>query len=324
MDSLPSSGAQRADLRALGAAQLFAGADEPTLAAALASATHVNLAEGQHLLQPGEENDRLFILADGRLGIFLNESSESAVARLQPGDCVGEQSVIDEGRASAYVRALAPSRLFAFTAAQLWQLMDAQPRLALNLVRILSDRVRRSNRTLLENLKEQVEYRLSERIDSLTGLHNRRWMEESFPRQIERCQRNGKPVSLIALTIDRFKSIGPRHGLLAVDAVLAGLADTIERRCRPGDLLVRHGNDSFCLLAPEADTEEALHLAARLGHTVAATPCAIGDDKSIAVTLSLGVVQHARGNSFSDLVAAAFAAAASAHEQGGNRAAAAR
>jgi len=127
------------------------------------------------------------------------------------------------------------------------------------------------------------------RLDPLTGLYNRRAFEEVVVPLLARAERSRRPVSLILMDLDRFKSINDRFGHHVGDAVLRAVADTLRATVRKGDVLARWGGEEFILLLPETDQEQALHLAERIRVAVASTEPDTTTLGSVAVTASQGL-----------------------------------
>lgn len=114
--------------------------------------------------------------------------------------------------------------------------------------------------------KEQVDaLRHLARVDGLTGVANRRWLDESLEREWLRGQRPGEPISLLLLDLDHFKLFNSRYGHPAGDACLRKISQAL-LAClhRPADLVARHGGDEFALLLPGTSRPGAEHLAHRV------------------------------------------------------------
>jgi len=93
------------------------------------------------------------------------------------------------------------------------------------------------------------------RTDPLTGLANRRTLDEAFRREIARAERQLVSLSVIMADLDRFKSINDEYGHLAGDQVLAGAASVFGSQLRPFDLAARYGGEEFVLLLPGTSIE---------------------------------------------------------------------
>lgn len=109
-------------------------------------------------------------------------------------------------------------------------------------------------------------------LDSLTGLHNRRYFHETLEREIVRALRYGRRLSLLLADVNEFKGINDRIGHLAGDAVLAETAERLREAVRTSDLACRVGGDEFGVILPEAGLDDARLLVARIQQAVTAQP----------------------------------------------------
>jgi diguanylate cyclase (GGDEF)-like protein len=138
-----------------------------------------------------------------------------------------------------------------------------------------------------EALQDELE-RLA-RTDPLTGLFNRRHMEELGDREIERCQRSRAPLAVMLADVDHFKRINDRYGHSVGDEVLVEMAARLRRNVRGVDLVARWGGEEFCVVLVETDGEGARLAAERVRRAIAQRPFETSAGP-IKVTLSLGVV----------------------------------
>jgi diguanylate cyclase (GGDEF)-like protein len=125
------------------------------------------------------------------------------------------------------------------------------------------------------------------RRDPLTGLPNRRALDEALAREAARAARGGTPLSAVALDVDRFKRVNDEHGHAAGDAVLAEVAGRAAGALRAGDLLARVGGEELTAILPGADLAAAAEVAERIRACVAAAPIQAAG-RALAVTVSLG------------------------------------
>lgn len=138
--------------------------------------------------------------------------------------------------------------------------------------------------------RQRAEQNLAElaATDSLTGLPNRRRLDEVLKLEWSRAQRSGKPLAVLMVDIDHFKAFNQRHGHAGGDHALREVALAL-RRCirRPADLAARYGGEEFQLVLPETDASGAWSIAERIRAAVEALP-AFGDG-SVGITVSIGV-----------------------------------
>jgi two-component system cell cycle response regulator len=126
-------------------------------------------------------------------------------------------------------------------------------------------------------------------IDGLTEIHNKRYLLEFLDREIARSSRHNRPLSLVMIDIDRFKSINDQFGHLGGDFTLRELAVRIKGNVRKEELLARYGGEEFAAVLPETPMEGALIVADRILKVVNQTPF-VFEDKTFTVTISAGVV----------------------------------
>jgi diguanylate cyclase (GGDEF)-like protein len=162
--------------------------------------------------------------------------------------------------------------------------------------------------------------------DSLTGLYNRRFFEEHLRLETIRAGRRNRPLGLLILDVDRFKSVNDRHGHPAGDVVLRQVSDRLRATARSYDLVSRYGGEEFAVLAPDMPREALFALAERLRTAVSGEPIVVHDGLSLAVTVSIGVAGcdsddpgHVTGNAVERLVRSADRALYRAKETGRDR-----
>jgi two-component system, cell cycle response regulator len=144
----------------------------------------------------------------------------------------------------------------------------------------------------VKSLQDQLRQRNSEldllsRTDALTGLYNRRHLEEELARRYSDAVRHDDPLCLLLLDIDHFKHVNDRYGHPAGDVVLSVFAQRLLKELRAGDVACRWGGEEFLVVLPRTDLRGALVVAERIRLAIAATPMvAAGAD--IPVTVSGG------------------------------------
>jgi len=151
--------------------------------------------------------------------------------------------------------------------------------------------------------------------DHLTGLLNRRGLEENAASELERCQRFDLPLSLLALDVDHFKRINDEHGHETGDLVLQALAQCLQSNCRELDLVARVGGEEFVILCVQTDLGEAHRLAERIRTSVANLEVA-----GLTLTISIGAAAvDATDNTVWDTMVRADRLLYQAKNQGRNR-----
>jgi diguanylate cyclase (GGDEF)-like protein len=144
--------------------------------------------------------------------------------------------------------------------------------------------------------------------DGLTGVMNRRGLDEQLPVEVSRAERLGYPFSVVMIDLDHFKRFNDRRGHGAGDSLLRGAAAAWRSQLRPTDLLARYGGEEFTLVLPACDAGQAVQLVDRLRPL---TPD--------AQTFSAGIALHEPGESAAELLARADGALLAAKRGGRNR-----
>lgn len=308
-------------LALLETAPLFRGVPRKLLIGALGKARLLSLKKGDKLLTPGQQNDRIYIILFGRASVQMKESGVEPIAMFGEGECVGEMSVVGDGYVSAYVIAATDCRLIAIDQTTLWELIDSSPEASRNMLRILSQRIRMSDQRISENIEEQHGYSGANLVDELTGLYNRRWMEEKLNRYLQRGIASHRLSCLIMLEMDGHQEFSDKFGVLGSDQALRTIAYTMLSCLRPDDHAGHHTGPQFSIFLPNATSlTDACTAAERLRTAVnkAAVVLPSGDALP-SISISLGVSQAHPDDGLAGLFARAKAALLTARESGGNR-----
>ena len=149
--------------------------------------------------------------------------------------------------------------------------------------RLMSARLIVANRQLSE---------LSHR-DELTGLRNRRYFERVFESALETSIARDDELAVMMIDVDHFKAFNDTHGHMAGDRALRQVARQLEREFAAGGYtLARYGGEEFVVVVEDSDVETALQLADRARQAVSARPVTLDDDRSVRLTVSVGVAMR--------------------------------
>ena len=172
----------------------------------------------------------------------------------------------------------------------------------------------------LANLRLRDTLREQSIRDALTGLNNRRYLEESLEREIARAGRLRKPLALFMLDVDHFKKYNDRFGHDSGDAALRALGALLRASCRAGDLACRYGGEEFTVALPETDRAGAEAWAGRLLADVRAVRPRHGEQRLEGITVSIGLAVHPEhGGDAATLLQAADVALYEAKREGRDR-----
>lgn len=120
-------------------------------------------------------------------------------------------------------------------------------------------------------------------LDGLTGVYNRRYLDEILRREVERAKRYNQPLSILMLDIDDFKKYNDTHGHQAGDEILKKLANFLIEAVRAADMVFRYGGEEFVVFLPQTLKQGAVEVAKRLINL---------ERQSLAVTISMGVISY--------------------------------
>jgi diguanylate cyclase (GGDEF)-like protein len=151
------------------------------------------------------------------------------------------------------------------------------------------------------------------RIDPLTGLLNRRGLEERFGVEIARAVRERRPLAVVAIDIDHFKVVNDEHGHQAGDRALVWLSSVLCEQTRGADIVARVGGEEFVIVLPGADGPSTLEFAERLRGAIE------DGDAEIPFTISAGVASALAPSTAHTLLGAADRALYAAKHAGRNR-----
>lgn len=154
--------------------------------------------------------------------------------------------------------------------------------------------------------------------DPLTGIANRRAYEFELTRRISQWERDGTPLILMLIDIDYFKKFNDRYGHPAGDAVLQGVAQTLQIMVRKADLVARYGGEEFIIILPGISIDEAKDVAERIRRIVEEQRFAY-ESLALRVTVSIGFAQLQAGEDAISFTKRTDAALYSSKETGRNR-----
>jgi len=141
----------------------------------------------------------------------------------------------------------------------------------------------------LSNLNLREALRIQAVRDPLTGLYNRRYMQEFLERELQRSRRQRRPLSVLMLDLDHFKQFNDRFGHAAGDDILRHLGDTLLRSVRSDDVACRYGGEEFVIVLPECALPQARTRAEEICKHIKETSTLPDGEEHAPLTVSIGV-----------------------------------
>lgn len=299
--------------------EIFKNVSFESLAGYLLGCKTITAQPGDLLIDPNHPIRRLIVVLSGELEVKLQSQGGNFSDTISPGHCAGEMSIFDNVKPSASVYAKETSHLLIIDAPTALAMIHASHDLCLNFLHILSQRIRNNNRVVCE---EEYHIRCIEenaRVDSLTGLHNRRWLEEMYSREMSRSNAGNFKLSAFMLDIDHFKHVNDTYGHLAGDQVLMSVAQAIVRSLRPSDMPVRYGGEEFTVFLPGTSTDNAKVIAERMRSNIERMEIILPSGENLQVTVSIGFTERIENDTVTSIIERADQALYHAKENGRNR-----
>lgn len=298
--------------------QLFQGVSLEGLEEQLSSCTVREIEAGETLMARGQTNSFFYILLAGRLRIYLDTMGE-ALAFIEPGESIGELSIIDKLPTSAHVVAETRCRILVINEQTLWSFVSNSHAIAVNLLSLLTARLRDTNAKLTESQEKQrmLEYKAT--VDPLTGLYNQRWIEQEFEGKITVGREIEQPIAVLMIDLDNFNQYNKDHGHLAGDQALHMVAQSLLNNLRPMDTAIRYGGEEFLIVLTDTDLETATRVADDVCIIAKNTSIYTSDGKSLpSISVSIGVAAQQDDDDPDSLLARAIAALDKAKGKGRN------
>jgi len=222
------------------------------------------------LFREGEGGQELYIVGTGRVAswIRLVDGTAHQVGEFLPGDFFGEMAIIEKAPRSATCQAMEASTVLVLQADDFYRLMGEQAGISIKIMnRMLdaaADRSIRSSEFLSDMVRWGDGARKRAVLDSMTGLFNRRFLEEALRDGLQKARAGGAPLALLMMDLDYFRQINQHYGAETGDQAILALVPVLRSVLRSADVPARCGGDEFAILLPNTGGEEALSLAQAL------------------------------------------------------------
>jgi len=214
------------------------------------------------------------------------------------------------------------SRTWGWLPINFWTMYGNQIGSAIEVVLLslaLTDRVRAIDRERVLLKESQEVYRHLSITDGLTGLYNKRCLEESLRRETTRAKESGHDLSLLFLDVDNFKAFNDTYSHPMGDVVLQRLSEVIRENIREADSPFRYGGEEFIVLLPGTNLAGGFHVAERIRLYFQSIVFRPEGEKAVISTVSVGLTSYKHGESPEDLLARVDKALYQAKREGKNR-----
>jgi diguanylate cyclase (GGDEF)-like protein len=298
--------------------QALHGTGDEILDALVLRGRPLQLEAGKQLLRRGEQNLRVYIVISGRLRVEL-DGGDAPLAYINQGETVGELSLLAGSAATATVVAEESAQLLVLDEETFWWLAESSHEFSVGLLVRLAQRLRTNNEAVQENIALRLQFEQAALSDPLTGFRNRRWLDQTLPRIVQRHLHAAEPLCIAIMDIDHFKQVNDNYGHAAGDDVLLQIGRLVRANLRPEDSAARIGGEEFVLILPHTLLPGAISAVERLREAIARAAFKHHGRKLPQVTVSLGLAELERGVTPEQLLARADVALYAAKQSGRNR-----
>lgn len=286
----------REDLSFLKRIAILSTLDQEELEAVISLLEEQRMDAGDVLFHQGDRGDSLFIVYQGRVvtTVSTEDGEEITVAEFGPGDFFGEMSIFENAPRSATCSVAEEARVFRLNEEEFSRLLTTQAAVGIKVMHkmlaVIAARLENTSSFLADMVQWGEESRKRAFTDDLTGLFNRRFLDQSLQDQFAKANSSGKHLCLVMMDLDNFTGINNEYGHELGDQLIAAVAPAITRNFRETDILARYGGDEFTFILPDTEPEEAMEICSRLRHDVSQLDFLAQQGGSIqSVTTSQGI-----------------------------------
>ena len=262
------------DLSFLEKVEIFSTLNRDELHAVSPLLKEETLESGQPLFKQGDRGDSLFIVNEGKVAtqVGTEDGDHITVAEFGPGDFFGEMSIFEHAPRSATCSASDDAVVLRLHEDDFGRLMRTRPKVAIKVMHkmltVIAGRLENTSSFLSDMVQWGDESRKRAFTDDLTGLFNRRFLDQSLTDQFAQAAAAGKPLCLVMMDLDHFTGINDEYGHEQGDQLIAAVAPAIKRTFRETDIMARYGGDEFTFILPDTTPEVAADLCAHLREDV--------------------------------------------------------
>jgi diguanylate cyclase (GGDEF)-like protein len=315
--------------RVLTESPLFAGMSELEFNAVTAFLERRLFRKGDFIFKEGDRGEEMFIVLSGSIDATVSQTdgTQRRLYAFGPGRFFGEMAVIENAPRSATCRAAEDSNLLVLQGIDFYRLVFEHPMIALKFLTAIGSTMTswldESSRFLNDLVRWGETARRRAVTDELTGLYNRRFLEEALAARFSQGSVGRRKMTLLMLDLDRIHEVNNAYGSAAGDAVIIAAGNSFLSVLREGDIAARLSGDEFAFLLPDTDGKEGLRIAERLRAVIAELriPVPAGSaEASVMIKASLGVgVAPDQAGDPQNLMAVADAALRRAKDSGRDR-----
>ena len=314
----------------IASSSLFSGLGEEEFSVIAGVLKPLRVKKDDIVFREGDAGEEMFILSSGSLSAsgLQPDGTQRWLFDIKPGDFFGEMSIIAHEPRSATISASEDSVVMMFRETDFYSVISEHPVIGFKILRAISvvqnQWLDQSSKSYSDLMRWGEAARRRAITDEMTGLYNRRFLEESIKERFSNRSMNLRIMSLLMMDLDRIHAVNERYGSKAGDLVITAAADIIRLCVRSGDIAARLSGDEFAVLLPDTDKNNAVMIAEQIRKTISGrqieVPLSAGENIFVDIRTSIGIaITPVHAKTAEELINASDTALRKAKELGRNR-----
>ena len=249
---------------------LFSALDEDEFKIVSDSLKVIHLKSGESVFKQGDTGKEMYIFYSGAMTAYAEQAdgSQKKLFNITVGDFFGEMSIITHEPRSVTIAAAEDSVLIVFKEEDFYRIISEHPGTGFKILRTISVVQNRWLDQTSKSFSDLIRWGETARkraiTDEMTGLYNRRFLEESIKERFNDPSMSLRVMSLLMMDLDKIHYINDHHGAKGGDLIIISCANIISSSLRPGDIAARLSGDEFSVLLPDTDVKSAVEVAERI------------------------------------------------------------
>jgi diguanylate cyclase (GGDEF)-like protein len=264
----------KAHIQVLRNSPLFKGLSNLELDAVTACLEPRSVKAGEIVFCEGDDGEEMYIIISGNVDAWVSQTdgTQRRMFELGAGDFFGEMSIIANESRSATLTAKGDMELLAIHGTDFCRILFEFPMIGVKILKVIrhvqNTWLEQTSRHLGDIMRWGETARRRAVSDELTGLYNRRFLEESAKERFEKGV-GLRSLSFLMMDLDKIHEVNSTYGMRAGDLVFIAAAEVLRSVTRAGDICARLSGDEFAILLPDTEPEEARLIAEKIRHAMA-------------------------------------------------------